>query len=199
MHLDSMKVTLSDIRNSEGNFAVLSALNDFKTNMYYSKIHDMSYSLERIQERTGDVIKILDSFDEIEKSLNVSIDRDRVALGGHSYGAITTQVFSGAKIMGVEAEGTFKSFGVTDPRLKCALMLSPLGPFDMEDTSKNNRPLRLFFTKDSFGGDVLPFMVITGTDDVTGLPLEETYEWRLTQYNASQGVPKFKVIPLLPP
>lgn len=73
-------------------------------------------------ERPKEVSLILDRLDEIERqipALRGKIDRDRIGVGGHSFGAHTGQLIAGAR---TRLGQSFK-----DPRVKAVLLISPQG------------------------------------------------------------------------
>ena len=124
---------------------------------------DRAHDYEDWEERIEEVEFILDSLDMIEASVPAifgRIDRDRIGMAGHSFGAHTTQLVSGAVLV------TNDSF--LDPRIKAALMISPQGISDALD-------------EDSWSSFTNPMMVITGTND-TGRE-GQPWTWRMDPYN----------------
>jgi predicted dienelactone hydrolase len=81
--------------------------------------------------------------------LNNRLDLDKIGMAGHSFGAVTTQGVSGE---------TFGWAGAkfTDPRIKAALCLSPSCP-------------RLGKPAKAFGSVKIPWMLMTGTNDVASI------------------------------
>ncbi|MFA7343574.1 MAG: alpha/beta fold hydrolase [Terrimicrobiaceae bacterium] len=81
--------------------------------------------------------------------LNNRLDLEKIGMSGHSFGALTAQ--------GVGGE-TFGWAGTkfTDPRIKAALCLSPGSP-------RLGKPSR------AFGSVKIPWMLITGTNDVSSV------------------------------
>jgi dienelactone hydrolase len=97
--------------------------------------------------RPRDISYIIDSLDEIEKQTplnNQAIDRDRIGVGGHSYGAFTSQLINGTDPLGPA--------DFTDPRATCALLISPQGTGGL-------------FTKDAWDNFQGPALTITGDND----------------------------------
>ncbi|MFO1492170.1 MAG: dienelactone hydrolase [Kiritimatiellia bacterium] len=82
-------------------------------------------------------------------------DLERIAMTGHSFGAVTTQALAGQNLTG----------GITcaDKRIKAAIMFSPSGP-------------RRGGADQAFGAVKLPWLLMTGTEDVSlrigGIDLE---------------------------
>lgn len=81
--------------------------------------------------------------------LHGRINKDQLAIGGHSFGAITSQAVTGQNFPIVG-----KTF--TDERLKAAFMMSP-------------SPALKGSNADAFGEVLVPWLLMTGTKDVTRL------------------------------
>ncbi len=81
--------------------------------------------------------------------LNNRLDLDKIGMAGHSFGALTTQGVSGETLGWVGTK-------FTDPRIKAALSLSPSSP-------------RLGKPAKSFGSVKIPWMLMTGTNDVASI------------------------------
>lgn len=121
------------------------------------------------QNRPADVSFILDSFDVIEgrePGLKGKLNRERIGMSGHSFGANTAQLVGGAKaFLGTEE----KSF--EDRRVTAVALLSGQGPGEM-------------LTEKSWQGIKRPMLVMTGSKDGptrTGQPAE----WRKKPYELS--------------
>src|SRR5438132_1972269 len=76
------------------------------------------------RDRVLDVKLVLDSLDEIERQfpeLRGKMDHNRIGVGGHSYGAFTAMLISGAR--------TFSNppLSLADPRVRAAVVMSPEG------------------------------------------------------------------------
>ena len=101
--------------------------------------------------RAEDVSAVLDQLEAWNRTaghpLNGSLDLARVGMSGHSFGAVTTQAVSG------QAMGPAGS-RFTDRRIKAALAFSPSSP-------RQGDP------KDAFGSVTIPWMLMTGTRDVS--------------------------------
>lgn len=104
-------------------------------------------------QRPHDVSFVLDSLDVLEDkvpALKGKLDRDHMAVGGHSLGAYTAQVAGGAT---VKMPGRDEPQSVRDPRLKAILQLSGQGT-DQQGLHK-----------DSWKDLRLPMMCVTGSRD----------------------------------
>ncbi|TWT45716.1 Alpha/beta hydrolase family protein [Phycisphaerae bacterium RAS1] len=129
----------------------------------------------RPQERVADVVLILDSLAQIEEmiaqhapdsaagdgeprdpavpaSAVMRIDRERIAIAGHSAGALTAQMLAGVRFTGrgsrLIGNRTFR-----DPRIKAAIVISGQGL---------GRPA---FSADSWKKIEIPMMVYAGSND----------------------------------
>jgi predicted dienelactone hydrolase len=104
--------------------------------------------------RMKDVPAVLDQLERWNKSpghaLAGMLDLSRIGMSGHSLGASTTEAMSGQ----VFSHGRFS---YTDPRIKAAIALSPSGP------GRGSDP------KEVFGRVKIPWMLMTGTRDFTGI------------------------------
>jgi len=114
-------------------------------------------------ERPRDVMFVLDSLDLIaEKVPQVKgkIDREAMAVTGHSYGAHTTMMLSG---LSIPVSGQQYS----EPRFQCAIAISPQGPGGL-------------FQPDGYQSIRGPMLMITGDNDGTPQRGKEDKkgEWR---------------------
>jgi predicted dienelactone hydrolase len=127
--------------------------------------------------RVADVVAILDHLDDLEKAVPAlagRIDRERIGMAGHSFGAATSLLIAGAP---TSASGVEKS--LADPRIRCVLPISPSGAGEYG------------FTDASFGHLKMPMLCITGTRDFRpGRPIE----WRREAYDKSPPGGKYLLI-----
>ncbi len=129
--------------------------------------------------RPLDVSFVLDSLQYLEgtvEGLKGKMDMSAIGVGGHSFGAHTSQLLGGTKAGGT---GRFE-----DKRPAAFLLISPQGREDgiggalLDDNSWST------FTR--------PMMVITGTND-TGRG-EQSYEWRKDPYYLSPKGDKYLLV-----
>ncbi|HEX2839520.1 MAG TPA: hypothetical protein VHN77_15490 [Phycisphaerales bacterium] len=151
-------------------------------------------------ERVADVKFILDSLAKIEdhdELLRFSttdplthkvvahgrIDREKIAMSGHSAGALTTQMIVGVKVRGSRSMEQGKAAGagdlltarsVGDPRVKAGIIISGGG--------LNNRMM----TEESWNELSVPILTITGSNDVAAIG-NETPETRRHSFEYSRG------------
>jgi predicted dienelactone hydrolase len=128
------------------------------------------------RNRVRDVTMILDSLDRIETAypeLKGKIDRAKIAVGGHSYGAFTAMLIGGAR-----ARGT----SYADPRVKAIIAMSPQG---VSET--------FGLTNESWANVHVPVLFMTGTND-RGIAEDETPEWRRQAFERSPDGDKWLVV-----
>lgn len=103
-------------------------------------------------ERIKDITSVLDSLDQIETqvpTLNGKLNRDAIAVAGHSFGAYVAQCHGGVRTL---VDGQFAD--LSDPRVKCVVPISAQG----ESQSYG-------LTAESWREARTPAMHITGTRD----------------------------------
>lgn len=133
--------------------------------------------------RLADVRRILDSLDEIESAVTGLrlhdgrglIDRARIAISGHSAGALTAQMAIGAKVR-TRLSPRLQNLG--DARLAAAILISGQGT-----TTR-------MFTDESWSELRKPLLVITGSLD-TSRASDETPESRRHPYEYAPAGDKY--------
>lgn len=131
------------------------------------------------RDRVRDVVLILDALTDIEKNypeLAGKMDHARVGVGGHSYGAFTAMLATGAKTFGTPP------LALGDPRVKAMMAMSPQGV-------AANRGL----TANSWLDVKVPAMYMTGSRDY-GANETEGPEWRRLPYDFSPAGDKYFVL-----
>ncbi len=130
------------------------------------------------RNRVRDVMAIIDGLDKIEESypeLKGKIDRTKIGVAGHSYGAFTAMLLGGAK--------TYPgATSYADPRVKAVVVMSPQGPSET-----------FGLTNDSFGEMRVPTLFMTGTLD-HGFADNETPEWRRQAFELAPAGDKWLVV-----
>jgi len=105
------------------------------------------------RERVLDIKFVLNSLDklsEIVPELSSRIDASKIGVGGHSYGAFTTQVVAGATVRTLNGG----RFSLTDERPIAFIAISPSGPdglFDTKSFAEIKRPMLLITGSNDFG------------------------------------------------
>ena len=130
------------------------------------------------RNRVRDITAILDGLDRLEESypeLKGKIDRAKIGVGGHSYGAFTAMLLGGAR--------TFPgATSYADARVKAIVAMSPQGPSEM-----------FGLTAESWKGVRLPALFMTGTMD-GGISENETPEWRRQAFELAPTGDKWLVV-----
>ena len=132
---------------------------------------------ENLMLRIKDVPAVIDQLtvwnQELGHPLAGLMDLAHIGMSGHSFGAVTTQSVSGQ----VAARGMIDA---TDPRIQAACAFSPSSP-------------RAGSVDAAFGSVRIPWMLMTGTEDVSpigGIDLES----RLAVYPALPAGGKYEVV-----
>ncbi len=135
-------------------------------------------SVENFRLRAGDVPAVLDQLGRWSASgdhpLAGRVDVSRVGMAGHSFGAVTTQAVSGESFRLV---GT----SLTDARIRAAVMLSPSAPRKGADPGR------------AFSGVALPWLLMTGTKDVSPIGDIDVAS-RLSVYPALPAGGKYELV-----
>ncbi len=123
-------------------------------------------------DRPQDVSHVIDSLDFLEQNiagLKGKIDRKKMAIAGHSFGAHTTMMISGMKLF---VPFIKKTASYADDRFIAAVMISPQG-------------LTKTVTKQSYAEMKIPSLMITGDND--GSPMKgrdnKGGAWRKTAFD----------------
>ncbi len=129
--------------------------------------------------RPRDVSFVLDSFAEIERAapaLKGKLDAKRIGVGGHSYGAYTSQLIGGVMIT---LANETKPMSLADERVRCVLLLSAQG--------RNQQGL----TERSWDTLKRPMMNVTGSRD-RGAGGQGP-DWKREPYNFSPAGDKYQL------
>lgn len=129
-------------------------------------------------KRPREVSQLIDALDQLERDvplLTGRIDRNRIAVGGHSYGAHTSMLLGG-----VEPRVGWRRVSFLDKRIKAVLLVSPSG---------STRIL----TGESFKRLSLPALVITGDNDDSPIKGQEGKKgaWRREVYDRAPAGDKY--------
>jgi predicted dienelactone hydrolase len=132
------------------------------------------------RNRTRDVSFVIDSLDEIERCVPGTagkLDRSHIGVGGHSFGALTTELLGGLTFT---PRGASKPESLADRRISALLVLSGAGPRQHG------------VTESSWENITAPLMLMTGTRDmgVGGL----NPDMRIKPYELVHSVHKYAIV-----
>jgi predicted dienelactone hydrolase len=127
--------------------------------------------------RARDISSVIDGLDQVEKAvpaLQGRLDRKRIGVGGHSFGAFTAMLIGGATVDLSEGE---KDRAFLDPRVRAILVVSGQG------TGQQG------LTERSWKNVFLPMMTVTGSADrgVAG----QGPEWKKQPFDLSRPGNKY--------
>ena len=131
------------------------------------------------KSRPEDISFVIDSLPDIERlapELRGKLDPRRIGVGGHSYGAYTTQAIGGATVQ-IPSKSTPRSFA--DRRVKAIVILSPQGEGQMGLTAHSWDNMRL------------PVLVMYGSRDFGSQ--HQTPTWRSEPFFKSPPGDKYDV------
>ncbi|MFE2999700.1 alpha/beta hydrolase family protein [Nocardia sp. NPDC059246] len=134
--------------------------------------------------RVRDVTQVLDQLDRIVAAipgLDERIDRDRIAVAGHSWGGQTVGMLLGARVLGADGQ---PGPDLTDARVKAGVLLATTGlggdtltPFAAENFS---------FMNPNFDNLTTPTLVVAGDHDQSHLSTRGP-DWFTDVYACSPG------------
>ena len=133
---------------------------------------------QKVRNRLRDIIASLDGLDQIENQLPAlagKLNRDRLAVAGHSYGSFISMIAGGVTI----DIGATSNSNLGDTRVRCIVPLSPSGPGDYGTSEISWRNLSV------------PALFFNGTDDRRAGRAEN---WRMEPFRLSPAGNKFEVI-----
>jgi predicted dienelactone hydrolase len=137
----------------------------------------------KLTDRVADCVLIVDKATDISTLVAkagghaFTINKDQLAIAGHSAGAFTVQLCAGVKIRGIAVGKTGQGFvSIGDPRFKAAVIISGQG------TAARS------LNDDSWDSLKIPIMVFTGSLDNSPPQMgNETPETRQHPYEKSRG------------
>ncbi|HYW74556.1 MAG TPA: hypothetical protein VE961_26260 [Pyrinomonadaceae bacterium] len=142
-------------------------------------IEEYRFNYEDWINRVRDLTLVMDSLSDLQRrfpELKGKLDRDRIGVGGHSYGAFTTQMIGGVTL-DIPGQAKRQNFG--DPRPRALLLLSAQG--------KNQNGL----TETSWQTLTRPTMTMSGTKD-SGL-MGQLANWRKDPFTYAPPPDKYLV------
>ncbi len=135
-------------------------------------------SMQNFLLRVKDVSVVLDQLEIWNKTaaniLEGMIDMSRIGMSGHSFGALTTQAVGGQTV-------ARSGISMADHRIKAAVIMSPGSPKVGVDP------------RQSFGSVKIPWLLMTGTQDVSAIG-DADPESRLAVYAALPNGSKYELV-----
>ncbi|WP_067709399.1 alpha/beta hydrolase family protein [Nocardia yamanashiensis] len=134
--------------------------------------------------RVTDVVRVLDDLDQILAAipgLGERVDRERIAVAGHSWGGQTVGMLLGARVLGADGQ---PGPDLTDARVKAGVLLATagLGGDDLSPFAVANFP----FMNPDFSGLTTPVLVVAGDHDQSQLSTRGP-DWFTDVYTHSPG------------
>lgn len=136
------------------------------------------------RSRVDDLKRVLDQLDLVEAAvpgLAGRLDRDRIAVAGHSWGGQTASMLLGARVLDADGQA---GENLTDPRIKAGVLLATPGtggdeltPFAAENFS---------FMSPGFADMATPALVVAGDEDQSMLSTRGP-DWFTDPYALSPG------------
>ncbi|GAA0477505.1 hypothetical protein Ade02nite_68520 [Paractinoplanes deccanensis] len=108
--------------------------------------------------RVDDVRHVLDALDVVEEAAGTTIDRDKVAVAGHSWGAQTVGMLLGAGVMNDNSD-------MADDRVKAGVLLAAAGNGGLTPFAAEHFP----FMNPDFTTMTTPALVVAGDNDQSAL------------------------------
>ncbi|MCP2294340.1 Alpha/beta hydrolase family protein [Nocardia amikacinitolerans] len=134
--------------------------------------------------RVRDVTRVLDDLDHVVAAisgLGDRVDRDRIAVAGHSWGGQTVGMLLGARVLGADGR---PGPDMTDARVKAGVLLATtgIGGDDLTPFAATNFP----FMNPDFDGLTTPTLVVAGDHDQSHLSTRGP-DWFTDVYTYSPG------------
>jgi dienelactone hydrolase len=133
--------------------------------------------------RIEDLTRVLDGLDVLEAAvpgLAGRLDRDRIAVAGHSWGAQTASALLGARVLGSDGK---PGQDMSDPRVKAGVLLALTG---LGDTLTPFAAEHFPFMKPSFDTMTTPALIVAGDNDQSALSTRGP-DWFTDPYTYSPG------------
>lgn len=139
------------------------------------------------QSRAEDMRTILDQLDHIESSvpeIKGRLDRDRIAIAGHSMGGHTANVLLGMTVR--DPDGTDTVISLFEPRIKAGIVLAAPGNGG-SDLSAFASEHYSFLRHPSFASMKTPTLVVVGDEDASAYLTVRGADWHADPYTLSPG------------
>jgi dienelactone hydrolase len=134
--------------------------------------------------RIDDLTAVLDNLDVLigaVPGLAGRVDRDRIAVAGHSWGGQTASTLLGARVL--DADGV-PGEDMSDPRIKAGVLLATTGSGgdDLSPFAAEHFP----FMNPDFSGMTTPALIVAGDQDQSALSVRGP-DWFTDPYRLSPG------------
>lgn len=137
------------------------------------------------RSRAEDMSLVIDRLDAVEAAvpeLAGRLDRDRIAVAGHSMGGHTVSLLLGMRQTDPRNGG---EVNLTEPRIKAGVLLAaPGGGEDVTDFVRDNYP---FMTSADFSAMTTPALVVAGDADASEFLTTRGPGWHAEPYHRSPG------------
>jgi hypothetical protein len=138
---------------------------------------------------------ILDRLDEVEKAAgellggkSVVLDRERVAVAGHSMGSHTASVLMGMTLRDPESGGEIiTDLAEPETRIKAGVLLAGLGDGGGDALSEWGCANLPFHREVSFAGMATPCLVVVGDADESAHLTTRGWKWHADPYYLAPG------------
>ncbi|MEV0675162.1 alpha/beta hydrolase [Actinosynnema sp. NPDC050436] len=133
--------------------------------------------------RVHDVVRVLDDLDHVLAAvpgLGERVDRERIAVAGHSWGGQTAGALLGARVVGPDG---LPGPDLADPRVKAGVLLATAGlGDDLTPFAREN----FAFMRPDFTGLATPTLVVAGDRDQSALSTRGP-DWFTDVYRLAPG------------
>lgn len=140
------------------------------------------------RDRATDMHFILDHLDDVEAAvpgLSARLDRDRIAVAGHSLGGGTVTLLLGMQVLDPDDD---REKDLSDPRIKAGIVIAAPGVGDehLSPWAAENYPMMKYIDFSNMTGQAL---VIAGDKDLNP-NFSDRLSWRWDAYSLSPGTNK---------
>lgn len=138
------------------------------------------------RERVEDMKNILDRLDEVEKTVPFvegRLDRDQIAVAGHSLGGHTASVLLGMRMRDPDSN---KMIDLSESRIKAGILLAVPddGGHALSEWASENLP---FHRQVNFAKMITPTLIVVGDDDESAHLTTRGWKWHADPYHLSTG------------
>ena len=131
-----------------------------------------------LTERIEEISRVIDAVEVLPASwadLDGVMDSGQIGVAGHSFGAHVAQLMGGTRL---KSDGRQNRANLQDPRIDAVVMLAPRGRGAQLDEA-------------SWQDFRVPFLAVTGSNDVARLRYGEDVSWRLDPFRFASALPRY--------